>query len=242
MVFLLALLLVPCVLRAQKSISSERIEVTAFHDLHPNTKAMSVIAPYKVAVDSVMAPIVGRSLVAMSSARPESLLSNWAADVLVECSDYDGGKCADLGIINIGGLRSNMPKGLVRRGDILLISPFQNRLNVLYFKGDALLELMNDIASTGGEGVSREVRMRITADKKLVDVTVSGQPIDPERIYRVATLDYLAEGNDGLVSMKKAQQVKGSDLMTRDCMVNNIQRKGVITSQMEGRITIVENP
>ena len=223
---------------AQKQITTERIEVTNSLDAQPDRKAMAIMERYKPAVDSVMAPILGKSLVGMTAGRPESLLSNWAADVMVEFSDFDGGKRADMGLVNIGGLRNNMPEGTVRRGNILLISPFDNKLCVLDLKGSDLMSLFSDIAAVHGEGVSHEVRLVITKDGKLVDAKLNGKPIDPEHTYRIATLDYLAEGNDHLNSLTKATRLNVSNLFTRDCMMKCIQRHKTITSKLEGRITI----
>lgn len=235
---LLLLLFVPVYCVAQKQIITERIEVTNRLDAQPDREAMTIMERYKPAVDSVMAPVLGESLVGMTAGRPESLLSNWAADVMVEYSDFLGGKRADLGLVNVGGLRNNMPQGTVRRGNIILISPFDNRLAIVQLKGSDLTALMQDIAAVHGEGVSHEVRMTITSDGKLLDATISGQPIDPERTYRIATLDYLTEGNDKLYSLKKAIRVDVSDLFTRDCMMKYVQEHSPITSKIEGRITV----
>lgn len=235
---LLLLLFVPVYCVAQKQIITERIEVTNRLDAQPDREAMTIMERYKPAVDSVMAPVLGESLVGMSAGRPESLLSNWAADVMVEYSDFLDGKRADLGLVNVGGLRNNMPQGTVRRGNIILISPFDNRLAIVQLKGSDLTALMQDIAAVHGEGVSHEVRMTITSDGKLLDATISGQPIDPERTYRIATLDYLTEGNDKLYSLKKAIRVDVSDLFTRDCMMKYVREHSPITSKTEGRITV----
>ena len=223
---------------AQRQITTERIEVTNVLDENPDQEALNIMSKYKASVDSVMAPVLGESLVGMSGARPESLLSNWAADVMVEYSDFKDGKKADMGLVNIGGLRNNMPKGVVKRGDIILISPFDNRLAIAHIKGSDLLSLFQDIAAVHGEGVSREVRLVISQDGKLIDAKVGGQPIDPNRIYRIATLDYLAEGNDRLYSLKKSQRVDVSDLFSRDCMMKYIQQHSPINSKIEGRILV----
>lgn len=223
---------------AQRTIKTERIEVTNRLDENPDKDAMALMAKYKGAVDSVMAPVLGESLVGMSGGRPESLLSNWAADVMVEFSDFLDGKRADMGLVNVGGLRNNMPKGTIRRGDIILISPFDNRLAIVQLKGSDLLGLFRDIAAVHGEGVSREVKLEITADGKLLNAKLNGQAVDPERTYRVATLDYLAEGNDKMHSLKKAVRLDVSNLFTRDCMMQSIQKNKTITSAIEGRITV----
>ena len=223
---------------AQRQISSERIEVTKRLDAHPDQAAMAVLAKYKPAVDSLIAPVLGESLMGMSGGRPESLLSNWTADVLVAISDFTDGKKADMGLCNMGGLRNNMPKGVVRRGDIMLISPFNNHLAVAHLKGSDLLELMRNIAAVRGEGVSREVRLVITKDGSLESATLNGEPIDPERTYRVATNDYLTDGNDKMFALKKALKVDVSEAIVRECMMKYIEQHSPISAAIEGRIVV----
>lgn len=237
------LLLLPFVgLQAQdykvRSFCWERIEVTSDLDATPSAEAASIVAPYKASVDSMMAPPLGLSRVAMSPKRPESLLSNWAADVMIEGGTATGLEPADMGLVNIGGLRNNMPEGIVRRGDIMLISPFENYVVVLEMKGKDLLELMRNIAAVKGEGVSSSVRMEISSDGELLSCIISGKEIDPNRIYTVATIDYLAEGNDKMYALKKAVKRHDIGILARDIMMEYVIKHRVIDSKIEGRIII----
>lgn len=237
------LLLLPFVgLQAQdykvRSFCWERIEVTSDLDATPSAEAANIVAPYKASVDSMMAPPLGLSRVAMSPKRPESLLSNWAADVMIEGGTATGLDPADMGLVNIGGLRNNMPEGIVRRGDIMLISPFENYVVVLEMKGKDLLELMRNIAAVKGEGVSSSVRMEISPDGDLLSCTIGGKEIDPNRIYTVATIDYLAEGNDKMYALKKAVKRHDIGILARDIMMEYVIKHRVIDSKIEGRIII----
>lgn len=240
---LLGLAFVPILLCAQekykvRSIAWERLEVTAALDATPEAEAFEIVKPYKHSVDSVMMPFLGVSRTAMSAGRPESLLGNWAADVMVETSTATGLERADLGVVNVGGLRNNMPEGNVRRGDVMLISPFQNNVVVTEMKGSDLQQLMCDIAAVHGEAVSSSVRLVITKDGKLVSATIGGQPIDPMRTYRLATIDYLLEGNDKLYSMKRHGKVYPMNMLSRDAMSEYIIKTKVIDSKLEGRIVV----
>ena len=221
-----------------RSFCWERIEVTSELDETPSAKAAEIVAPYKASVDSMMAPVLGLSRVAMTARRPESLLSNWAADVMVEGGTATGLEPADMGLINVGGLRNNMPEGIVRRGDIMLISPFENYVVVLEMKGSDLLELMRNIAAVKGEGVSSSVRMEITEDGKLFSCTISGKEIDPQRIYTIATIDYLAEGNDKMFALKNATKRHETGILAREIMMEYIIKHRVIDSKIEGRIIV----
>lgn len=224
-----------------KSTAWERLEVTSTLDKMPDKEAMEIVKPYKATVDSVMLPPLGLSRTAMSSGRPESLLGNWAADVLVEGSTATGLEQADMGLMNVGGLRNNMPEGIVRKGDIMLISPFENRLVVLEMKGKDVKKLMENIASVRGEGVSSSVRLIITPDGKVESATIGGKDIDDNHTYKIATLDYLAEGNDHMTALKLAKKRYDLNILIRDVMAESIIKNRVIDSKIEGRIKI-QNP
>ncbi len=223
------------------SVEGGRIEVT--NELEPRIPAelKSLIAPYKAAVDSVMCPVLGESAVFMEAKRPESLLSNWIADVIVDTAEGAGWK-VDMGLSNIGGMRSAMPQGDVTVGDVMAISPFENRLCVLTLQGADLLELFEQIAAVGGEGVSSSVRMVVAPDKMLKSMTLNGRRIDKNKTYLVATIDYLAEGNDGMKALKKAVKREDTKLLIRDVIMDFIKRETsagrVLNASMEGRIVM----
>ena len=238
------LCLLPALMWGQKykvrAIASERLEVTAALDSTPHAAAAAIVAPYKHSVDSVMMPPLGLSRTAMSAGRPESLLGNWVADVMVETSTATGLDRADFGVMNVGGLRNNMPEGIVRRGDVMLISPFQNNVVVLEMKGSDVLELFRNIAAVHGEAVSASVRLVINREGQLLDATIDGKPVDKDATYRVATIDYLMEGNDGLHALKKHGHVHEMKMLARDAMAESIIKNKTIDSRIEGRIVVKE--
>ncbi len=238
------LCLLPTLMWGQKykvrAIASERLEVTAALDSTPHATAAAIVAPYKHSVDSVMMPPLGLSRTAMSAGRPESLLGNWVADVMVETSTATGLDRADFGVMNVGGLRNNMPEGIVRRGDVMLISPFQNNVVVLEMKGSDVLELFRNIAAVHGEAVSASVRLVINREGQLLNATIDGKPVDKDATYRVATIDYLMEGNDGLHALKKHGRVHEMKMLARDAMAESIIKNKTIDSRIEGRIVVKE--
>lgn len=223
------------------SVAPHRIEVTKALDARPDAKAAAFIAPFHVGVDSLRMPYLGESEQYMASHRPESLLSNWVADAFVAAAQRMGYE-PDFGLCNIGGLRAALPKGRVCRGDIMAIAPFENHFTVIKLKGSDVMELMQNIATVLGEGVSSAVRLVITMDKQLQSATIGGQPIDPERIYTIATLDYVADGNDKLVAMKKAVERFDTEELVRETLMKQIkqldQQGEKIQAEIEGRVTI----
>lgn len=224
------------------AVQYERLEVTSHYDEAPDAEAMEIVAPYRKTVDSIMSPVLGESAVVMRADRPESLLSNFVADVLRDASGHIGKK-ADMGLCNVGGLRSIMPQGKVTYGDVLEISPFENHLCVVTLQGTKLKELMQQIAAVGGEGISG-ARLVISSDGQLLRAKVRGGDIDEDALYTIATLDYLAEGNDRMYALKDAVSKQKTSILVRELIMETIRNEYAkghkVDAKIEGRIVVKE--
>ncbi len=189
------------------SVSRTRLVVDNRYDREPDAKAMAFIAPYQAKVDSIMKPVMGEAARDMDKRRPESEISNLLSDILVwAAKDY--GETADFGVYNIGGIRAALSKGVVTYGDINDIAPFENKIAFTTLSGAKVLELFQQIAKRGGEGVSHGVELVITRDGQLVSARLNGKEIDPQRSYRAVTIDYIVQGNDGMPAFRDGTNVK----------------------------------
>ena len=189
------------------SVSRTRLVVDNRYDREPDAKAMAFIAPYQLKVDSIMKPVMGEAARDMDKRRPESEISNLLSDILVwAAKDY--GETVDFGVYNIGGIRAALSKGIVTYGDINDIAPFENKIAFTTLSGAKVLELFQQIAKRGGEGVSHGVELVITRDGQLVSARLNGKEIDPQRSYRAVTIDYIVQGNDGMPAFRDGTNLK----------------------------------
>lgn len=218
------------------------VAIDSTWDANPDAEAVALLAPYKAKIDSIMYHVVGTAEMSMDKGAPESLLSNLVADVLRSSATQVLGKPADMGLINMGGLRNVLTKGPITTENIFEILPFENSLCVLTMKGVYLKELFNNIAARRGEGVSG-IQLRITKDGELLEATVGGRPVEDDQLYTVATIDYLADGNDGMTALPQAEKrdcPNGATL--RGLFMNYVEQQTAagknITSRIEDRITI----
>ena len=183
-------------------VEKTRILVDSKLDSDSDNSTASFLIPYKHSVDSIMSPVLGRIECSADINRPESKMTNLMADIMLWAGQLYGEK-VDVGVYNFGGIRSTMAAGDVTFGDVMAVSPFENHICFLTLTGDALAELFSQMAFTGGECVSKGVRLAFTKDGKLSSATLNGKPIVPERKYRIATIDFLAQGNDKMLAFKK---------------------------------------
>lgn len=226
------------------SVSKQRIVVDSRYDNKPVAQGEAFLAPYKQKVDSIMGPVVGIVACDMAAERPESNLSNLLPDILMwAAKDYN--EKPDFAVYNVGGIRAALSKGKVTYGDILDIAPFENKISFISLTGENVLKLFSQIAARGGEGLSHGVELLLSKDLKLVSARLNGEEIDPARSYRITTIDYLAQGNDGLTAFKAGTDLnspKEDKNNSRYIIVNYFreqQAKGLaVDSKVEGRVRI----
>ena len=226
------------------SVSKQRIVVDSRYDNKPVAQGEAFLAPYKQKVDSIMGPVVGIVACDMAAERPESNLSNLLSDILMwAAKDYN--EKPDFAVYNVGGIRAALSKGKVTYGDILDVAPFENKISFISLTGENVLKLFSQIAARGGEGLSHGVELLLSKDLKLVSARLNGEEIDPARSYRITTIDYLAQGNDGLTAFKAGTDLnspKEDKNNSRYIIVNYFreqQAKGLaVDSKVEGRVRI----
>lgn len=205
------------------SMHYELIPVTSRLDnrLDPATEA--IIAPYRPGVDSLMHRMIAKSAIELKNNEPAML--NMVADY-IKLRGNELAKGVDFAITNKGGLRRSLPKGDISEGQLLMAFPFNNYIEVIDIEGKDLLENFDIMAKYGSDGVSEDLDVEFDpVTKKCTRVLLNGKPIDPNKTYRVATIDYLGNGGDYMEPLTRGRVVKKSpNIMNRD-MVNWLEGK-----------------
>ena len=204
------------------------IHVDSRLDSRIDPAVTELIAPYRAGVDSLMAHPVGKTVRELTQTSPDLL--NFATDIVLE----RGRQLApgvEFAILNKGGIRRGLPKGTVTEGQIITMLPFNNRVKVIDILGRDLIPAFEQMARVGGNGVSDAVRATFTYDEstktaRLESVTIDGKPIDPDRVYRVATIDYIANGGDYMHSLARHTQVVESPTVLYDDVLAHIRSLG----------------
>lgn len=223
------------------NVTTERIEMSSAFDRSPSVAATTLLENYKKRVDDIMSPIIGQSTHYMVGRAPESDLSNLIADALRYGSLRYTGTEADFAIFNFGGIRSTLPEGPITFGNIFEITPFENTLVVLQLKGTDVIQLFEQMCTIRNGCLSGA--NIVCKDKKLVSARIQGEEIIPDKTYILATIDYVAEGNDGftfLQNFKDWNMPEGATL--RQCFLDYIALLSLqgkkVDSKIEGRYII----
>lgn len=179
----------------------------------------------------------------------ENAFANLLADILREFYD------ADCALINGGGIRGNRlyPAGTtLTRGDIHREIPFNNRVVNIEVSGRQLWESMENGLSRIEDGKGRfpqvsGLKVSYNRDrppgKRVIAITVGEEKLQLEKIYSLATLDYLAEGGDGYLALKNSKRLTriGGGRLFWEYVRNGLSQRSEIAPTIEGRLTLIKD-
>lgn len=157
---------------------------------------------------------------------------------------------SDVAIINGGGIRGEKiyaPGSPITRRDVLAELPFANRVAVLRVSGKALraalengVSRMPDAAGRFPQisGMSFQVELSRPVGQRVVSIRIGNAPLDDDKMYRLATIDFLARGNDGYTMFRDAKPLlpySDGPTMANEVMVY-LKRIGTVKDGIQGRI------
>ncbi len=206
------------------SIEGERIAVDSTWMQPVDSSVTAIIDKYKHRLDEEMNVVIGTAAETMVSTLPESPLTNLTADVLLQYADKQNPENFDFALMNSQGIRTALNKGNITLGNVYEVYPFENKVVFLELNGKYVEDLFKFYARNGGEGVSSTIRLSIR-DKEIEGLTIGGKPLDKDKTYKIVTIDYLAEGNDGMKALSFSSKKTDTGLMLRDLMIDYIKNQ-----------------
>lgn len=187
--------------------------------------------------------VIGYSPRTMTVHPPESALSDWLVDELMAFCQEKTGKKVDVGFINFGGIRVDMPEGNVLKDDILSMFPFRNNVCYLELYGRDIRVILQQMAAERWQVIGG-VRCVSNRRSELLSAEIGGEPLDDDRIYGVMTISFLLNGGDGYSIAKNAVSVKILDEYVMDVMLPYVKSLTAAGKQIEysedGRVKIVD--
>lgn len=200
------------------------------------------IAPYREQLSAQMNERLCFAPSTLTRGRTQSTLGNFTADAYRLVGEKLTGKKIDVSIMNNGGLRSDLAAGDVSIGTMYSIFPFENSIVVLDLKGSDLEQLIQSNAGRKLDCWSgTQITLEMDGDRCIASkILVNGQVLDPERLYSVCTIDYLAEGNSGMSALTRAMNTTYTGILIRDAMIDYVRELEVqgkqVTAELDDRV------
>ncbi|MCF6271574.1 MAG: bifunctional metallophosphatase/5'-nucleotidase [Rhodobacteraceae bacterium] len=217
----------------------------------PDPETMVLVDAFQAQLDESLNVEIGATAGALDSRRnvvrgEESAMGNMIADALRWATD------ADIALANGGGIRADRTYEagtMLTRRDILTELPFGNVTVVTELPGSQILAALENGVSRVEDGSGRFPQVSgmsyvydptAPAGSRIAQVMVGDAELDINKVYKLATNDYVLSGGDGYSALGGGNvliNAGNGNLMAND-VINYIIEKGA-TATVEGRIKVV---
>jgi 5'-nucleotidase/UDP-sugar diphosphatase len=204
-------------------------------EIKPDKSIQDLLAAYKTLGEKKLSEPIGYSKVNFSNAgeitrKEDTLIGHLLTDA-VAWKFKDQGIQAVLQ--NGGGIRASIAPGTITYRDVLTVLPFGNTVVLIKLKGSDLLKAiqwgaMPHANDTGARLNPWGLTYTVTP-KGVEDIKIQGKPIDPNKVYLIATNDYMASGGDNYTMLKNGEQYN-TNYVLADVLKEYIQHISPIES------------
>ncbi len=209
-------------------------------NITPREDVAAVVASYVDKMGEALQRVAGEAAVVLDGERAnvrsgETNLGNMITDAMRLVSG------APIAMQNGGGIRASIDAGPITLEEILTVLPFGNEVATVELTGAQIMEVLATSAARerpdGGFLQVSGLKVVINGNK-LESVTMDGAPLDPRKVYLVATNAFLMEGGDGFETFThgKNPYYVGTKLDTS--VVSYLTEHGTVAPEVEGRIVI----
>lgn len=178
----------------------------------------------------------------------ESNLGQWEADAIKNKSK------TDVTLINSGGLRKDLPKGIITINDIWEINPFGNTIVTFNISGKGLKEIfknniknfVNEVDELGSSDMIIVSGVKVKYDSKkvlakeddfILELKVNGEEIDENKMYTVSTNNYVgSQFKKYFGDVSEDVMIIETNIIDRDLLIEAVEEQKIINSVMEDRV------
>jgi 2',3'-cyclic-nucleotide 2'-phosphodiesterase (5'-nucleotidase family) len=196
------------------------------------------IAEQQSIAEKGMDEVIGSAAVYLSriNVDAQSLIGNTVVDAMRQEVN------ADFAFINLGGVRADIKSGPVTYRNVFDVMPFDNQLVSFTCTGEFLRRVIetriegsrHGMIVSGGKVVYNKKRKNFD---RVTSLQIGGQPWDPKKIYKVATTDFLLQGNAGLTLLTQVpeENVTNHMINLRDAIVNYFKKNSPVKTRIDDR-------
>ena len=140
-----------------------------------------------------------------------------AGDIVTDAFRFVTG--SDIAVLNCGSIRNEVKAGDLTYGDLLSLLPYDNYIVVAEVKGSTILSMLNKLMAflpqpdgqfpqvSGMKFIIHEKEHRVSDVQILNGATQHYEPLNPDRVYTVATTKYCVT-DGGLYNTLKGCKIK----------------------------------
>ena len=132
---------------------------------------------------------------------------------------------------------------MISKGDITFrtaykVMPFENSLVVCELKGRDVFELINYLILNKKAHPISGINIVLDKNYNLLDAKINGKSIDENKIYSVATSDYLLNGGDKMTFFEKSNKNIILDYKIRNILIDYFKEVDTVSFKIDNRFIL----
>ncbi|GAB1857755.1 5'-nucleotidase [Flavobacteriaceae bacterium MHTCC 0001] len=209
--------------------------------LKTDTLIENFIAPYKNHIEKDLDSILAYAVATYSKNDGElnTAIGNLMADIVfLEGSTIfkkRTGKTIDAVILNHGGIRSEIPQGPVNARTAYNVMPFENEIVVVALKGKNINDAVNYLVKSKRAHPIAGMEIILDEDYLLISAKINNEPVDTEKVYYIATSDYLYNNGDNMSFYKPNESVYKLGYKIRNSIIDYFKKTDTISPIRDNR-------
>ncbi|EFQ2793322.1 bifunctional UDP-sugar hydrolase/5'-nucleotidase [Salmonella enterica subsp. enterica serovar Typhimurium] len=176
---------------------SERVLYTP--EIAENPQMLSLLTPFQNKGKAQLEVKIGsvNGLLESDRSKVRFVQTNMGRGILAAQIARTG---ADFGVMSGGGIRDSIEAGDITYKSVLKVQPFGNIVVYADMSGKEVVDYLTAVAQMKPDSGAYPQLANVSfvaKEGKLTDLKIKGEPVDPAKTYRMATLSFNATGGDG---------------------------------------------
>jgi 2',3'-cyclic-nucleotide 2'-phosphodiesterase (5'-nucleotidase family) len=222
-----------------QKISGQNIEIE--DSISDNDEINNFIEPYKSSIEDEMNKPLSYTPKAMfkSDTPYNTAIGNMMADAVFEMANpifFSRFKDSIDGVLlNYGGIRAGISKGVITTETAYSIMPFENMVVVAKLKGIHVNEMFQYLARSKKAQPISNMSVAVDESWNLKKYRISNKEIDTSKYYYIATSDYLSNGGDNMEFFHNADSIYQTDYKLRTLLIDYFNKKDTLRAEADNR-------
>ena len=235
---------IACLMSCKEKMHLERIEGKRLEindSIAGISKIEDFIKPFRDHVNKNLDSVLAYAVDTYSKTDGElnTAVGNLMADAVFEESnpifESRTGHKIDMVLLNHGGIRGILSKGDITARNAYKLMPFENNVVVTELKGSHINELVAYLQRAKRAHPISGLTIKLDKDYELLEAKISGETIDDDRLYYVATNDYLYSGGDHMDFFKHSDTLHILNYKIRNVLIDYFTKKDTINPVIDNR-------
>jgi len=220
-------------------IEGKQIAVTDSIAIHAEFD--SIIAPYRKSLNQDMNAVLSYApeTYTKNDGEYNTAIGNLMADIVYSQGNIvfnkRTNKNIDAVILNHGGIRSIISKGNITTETAFQVMPFENSIVVVALKGQQLDSMADYLRHAKRAHPISGMELELDRDFNITKTLVKGENIIKDKIYYLATNDYLYDGGDRMRFFKPNDSVYHLNYKIRNAMIDYFKKNDTINPKIDNR-------